>query len=41
MCQRQDDIFQRFFFTSEFLGLFGIVPDIGVFQFGVDLLEFV
>lgn len=33
-----DDSFERFFFTPEFLGMLGVVPDVGVFELGVDLL---
>ncbi len=35
-----DDRFQRFLFLAEVLGPLLVVPDVGVFQFGVDLFEF-
>jgi hypothetical protein len=37
--QRSDDAFERFLLTPEFLGAFGIIPDRGVFERGVDLDE--
>jgi len=35
-----DDVFEGFLFPAEILGTFGFIPDGRVFQFGVDLLEF-
>jgi hypothetical protein len=33
-----DHVFQRFFFLAEFLRAFGVVPDLGVFERGVDFV---
>ena len=38
--QRIDDRFEGFFFFAEVLGALRIVPDGGVFEFGVNLFEF-
>jgi hypothetical protein len=32
----QNDAFQRFLFPAEGLGMLGIVPDVGIFEFLVD-----
>jgi hypothetical protein len=34
-----DHVFQRFFFLAEFLRAFGIVPDLRVFQGGIDFSQ--
>jgi hypothetical protein len=36
-CERENDVFQRFFFFAQILGPFRVVPDSRVFQFFVDL----
>ena len=33
--QGVDDIFQRFFLAAQILGMLGVVPDVGVLEFGV------
>jgi len=33
-----DHVFEGFLFAAEFLRAFGVVPDLGVFQCGVDLV---
>ena len=38
--ERIDDGFERFLLFAELLGALGIVPNCGVFEFAVDLLEF-
>ena len=35
-----DDGFEGFFLFAEVLGALGVIPDFGIFEFGVDLLEF-
>jgi hypothetical protein len=35
--ERQDDGLKGFFFLAEILGAFLVVPDVRIFQFGVDL----
>src|SRR5690606_20144684 len=39
LTQRMNDIFQAFLFTAKILRVLGIVPDVGVFQFGIDYLQ--
>jgi len=34
--QGEHDIFQRPFFAAEFLRAFGVVPDLGIFEFAGD-----
>jgi hypothetical protein len=38
--ERFNDGFQRFFFFPEILRALGVFPDFRVFQFGVDLFQF-
>jgi hypothetical protein len=38
--QRQDDGFQGFLFLAQVLGAFLVVPDFRIFQFAIDLVEF-
>lgn len=33
------NVFQAFFLAAQFLGVFGIVPDLRAFQFGIDYLQ--
>jgi hypothetical protein len=35
-----DHVFQRFLFLAEFLRALGVVPDLGVFECGVDFVQF-
>jgi uncharacterized membrane protein len=38
--ERINNVFEGFFFFAQILGALGIVPDLGIFEFGVDLFEF-
>jgi len=37
--QRFDDVFEGFFLAPQILGVFGVIPDSGVFEFCVDDLQ--
>jgi len=32
-------VFQAFLFSAQVLGVLGVVPDVGVFEFGVDYVQ--
>jgi len=32
-------VFQAFLFAAQVLGVLGVVPDVGVFEFGVDYMQ--
>ncbi len=37
--QRHDDVFDALFFAPKILGVFRVVPDFGVFKFGIDNVQ--
>ncbi|GAB3089702.1 hypothetical protein GCM10027287_33540 [Bordetella muralis] len=37
--QRFDDVFEGFFLAPQILGVFGVIPDRGVFEFCIDDLQ--